>query len=117
MKNLIKYLKKDSVGLWSFWICVFLFTIDFLTTGLLYRSLPPYLPLYNHMPWGYERIGNTIQIIIPLLFPFCLFIGNIFYATSIHEKNILLSRFLFITNICLALFTTIFLARLLQVIL
>lgn len=116
-KGLIKKLQADSVGWWSFWISCFIFFVDFVVIAILYHTLPPYLPLYNHMPWGYERLGSTIQIVIPLSIPLFLFIANTIYAGIIREKNILLSRFLYITNLSLALFVTIFLLRLLQVIL
>ena len=43
-----------------------------------YIHLPPFLPLYNKLPWGYERLGEKSDIFIPIILSFAFLIGNIY---------------------------------------
>lgn len=117
MKKFFKSLQADSIASWSFWLSTLLFFLLLLGILVLYTTLPPFLPLYNHMPWGYARLGHTYEVFIPFGIAVILSYSNVFVGIQLQSKNPLLSRFLFISCFALSLFTTIFLLRILQVIL
>jgi len=57
-----------------------------------YANLPPFIPFYNSMPWGEERLApSTVAIFLPLIL-FAIFAGNILQAVSFYSKYVLVSR-------------------------
>lgn len=112
MKGFFKLLQKDSVLLWSFWISIFM--VVAATGGIIasYTSLPPVIPLYNHMPWGYARLGRSYELFILPLTILCILFLNSFVGVKLLGKIPLLARFLFLTMVALSLFMLIFVARL-----
>ncbi|HEX7042252.1 MAG TPA: hypothetical protein VF189_03290 [Patescibacteria group bacterium] len=117
MKEFINKLKRDNVAWYSTLMsCIIIFFV-LVGIGILYQQLPPYLPLYNHLPWGYERLGHTYEIFIPIAFGTLLILGNIIIGLYLLKKNPLLGRFLFFTNAAISFFVLIFVMRIFQVIL
>src|SRR5258706_12002307 len=112
MKKFFKLLQKDSVINWSFWATIIIVVISLVSIGISYTNLPPFIPLYNQRPWGYARLGKTYELLIPSLVTLILLFLNSFLGLRLTEKSPLLARFLFITILCLALFTCIFVERL-----
>lgn len=117
MKELFKTIKKDSVLQTSFWVTIILLVITLGAIAVIYINLPPFLPLYNHLPWGYGRLGKTYELFIPPLVVIFVGIVNTFLGTKLLEKNPLLARFLFVTMLGLAACTAIFVARLIFLVL
>lgn len=117
MKGLIKHLQTDNVAWWS--TCVGISLLLLVLSGILvlYRQLPPFLPLYNHQPWGYQRLGKTYEIFVPLTLALLLMVSNTVLGSYLLRKNPLLARFLFVTGTSLAFFVMIFVMRIFQVIL
>lgn len=112
MKNFFRLLRKDNALLWSFWITIILLILMTVAIVLTYTSLPPFIPLYNHMPWGYARLGKTYELFfLPLSIALICLINSLVGMRLIHS-NPLLTRFLFVTVAILALFTSIFIGRL-----
>src|SRR6185436_17941355 len=112
MRGLFKALQKDSVLNWSFWATVSIVAITVGSIGISYINLPPFIPLYNQLPWGYARLGKTYELFIPPLVVLVLLFLNTFVGLRLTERYPLLARFLFLTIIGLALFTCIFVERL-----
>lgn len=61
------------------------FIISFLTLILsigfiliFYQKLPPYIPIFNQLPWGEARITTTPGIFIPIIIYFVIFIITLF---------------------------------------
>lgn len=112
MKSFFKTLTKDSVLLWSFWLSIIAIIFSVISILVFYPNLPPVLPLYNHMPWGYARLGKTYELFILPFLSLCILITNSLLGSNIHAKVPLLARFLFITSVSLNFFTFIFIVRL-----
>ena len=117
MKKFFKLLQKDSVLTWTFWTTVLAIIVSLGVIALFYTNLPPFLPLYNQMPWGYERLGKTEQLFLFPLLAFFISALNLFFGVKLLEKNPLLARFLFITMTVISLFTCIFVTRLIFLVL
>lgn len=89
-------------------------------TGLVifyFFKLPPFIPLFNQLPWGLERLSDKIGIFLPLVLSFCFFVFNIILAAFTYEKMPLVARILSITSLLIALLTFIFIARTIQLVL
>lgn len=117
MKTSFKELLKDKIILTSFWGSILFFVIIFLVVALSYTHLPPYLPLYNKLAWGYARLGHTYEIAVPIIIPLILCTINVLLAKKVYEKFPLLARFLFLTALLISLFTCIFIVKLILIIL
>ncbi|HSD99044.1 MAG TPA: hypothetical protein VLB73_05145 [Patescibacteria group bacterium] len=117
MKKFFKTIQKDSTLSWTFWTTIALILIMVGLIGIIYTNLPPFLPLYNQMPWGYDRLGKTYELFLLPLGVFFVCLLNTFIGVKLVEKIPLLARFLFLTTIALAVFTSIFLVRLILLVL
>ncbi len=60
------------------------------------------------MPWGYERIGQKIDIFIYLGTAMIFFIINLVVASKVYKRIALLARFLGITTVMFWLFVFIY---------
>lgn len=112
MKGFFKTIQKDTVLLWSFWATIVLVVSMVAAIGISFTNLPPFLPLYNHMPWGYARLGNTYEIFLLPASIVLLCCINTSIGIGLMEKSPLLTRFLFLTMVTLAFFTAIFIGKL-----
>jgi len=117
MNEIFKKIYADKIAGWSFSTSSLLFLVTLFAILIRYRDLPPYLPLYNKLSWGYARLGNTYEFfLLPSLILFLLIL-NTFFGLFFQQKMPLLSRFLFVTTLSAALFATFFTLKLLLVIL
>ncbi len=112
MKELFKTIQKDSMLQVSFWLTSSLLILTIGIIALLYSNLPPYLPLYNHLPWGYERLGRSYELFILPVIVFIIGIFNILVGVKVLGKYPLLARFLFVTMLGVGICTIIFVIRL-----
>jgi len=108
MRKFLNKLQKDSVINFSFWVTVVILLITLIGIIFVYTNLPPFLPIFNHMPWGYGRIGPRYQIFLPVILISLISIFNYIFGLKIIEKYPLLTRFLFVTTAILAFFSLIF---------
>ena len=83
-----------------------LFSLVFIVIS--YRSLPPYIPIFNQLPWGEQRLGQTPTILIPLLLGILIVFFNLIITSIIYSKYPLVSRILSITSIVIAILVLLF---------
>lgn len=108
MKKFFKNLRQDKITNWGFITSGLFLVISFLLISIYYTSLPPFLPLYNKMPWGYARIGNKIEIFLYLGIATIFFISNLIFSSLVYKKIVLLARFLCLTTLLLWFFVLIY---------
>ncbi|MBI2034441.1 MAG: hypothetical protein HYT11_01785 [Candidatus Levybacteria bacterium] len=75
----------------------------------VYRSLPPYIPLYHQMPWGEARLGAKEQIFFPFILTLIFVIINLVIAITFYNRMPLVSRIINSTSIVITLLASIFL--------
>lgn len=109
---MFKTILSDKINSVSLWGSSFFFLITILVVIISYSHLPPFLPLYNKLPWGYARLGNNYEILIPIITMIIIGAVNIFLGQNIYKRNPLLSRFLFLVVFLSSLFTCIFIVKL-----
>ncbi len=111
MKKIIKTLFSDKIIRLDLVVSTILLFGTLLFIIISYRKLPPFLPLFNQMPWGDQRLGQRIEVFIPLLLATTIFIANTIFSYYLYQKMPLVSRMLSITSFIISLFTAIFLLR------
>lgn len=82
-----------------------------------YFRLPPFIPLYNQLPWGFDRLSDKIGIFIPVVMAFGFSFLNILISAFIYEKMPLIARIVQASSFLIALLTLIFIARTIQLVL
>lgn len=115
--NVLTELQKDSVTFWSTVISGLFLLTSFVIVGIFFTHLPPFLPLYNKMPWGYERLGTRIDIFIPLGVSFCFFIANSIINPKVYTIAPLLGRLLSTTTTLITFLQCFFVIQLIRFIL
>lgn len=98
-------LKKGSI------LSIVIITISFIYILIYYNSLPPFIPLFNQMPWGEERITKTFLIFAMPVVALIIFILNLFYERYIYIKTPLIARFYAMTSFLVAVLIFIFIIR------
>jgi hypothetical protein len=117
MKEAFKNIFQDKIIFWSFLISVVLFVAIAIYIVIIYPQIPPVLPMYNRMSWGYSRLGGKITLFIPLGITLLFFIINTFAAAGLYNKVVLISRMISTISFTLVLCSSIYLLKLMQLIL
>ena len=52
-----------------------------------WRNLPPELPLFYSIPRGKEQLGTPLLLLLLPFFSFLFFIGDLLWASFLHEKE------------------------------
>lgn len=117
MNGIINTARNDKI----IYVCMItsfvLLFISIIGIGLSYRNLPPFLPLYNQMPWGEARLGKTYELFIPVLFGALVLMINLYIAHVLYATIPLLSRILSITSALIWSLIILFVVRTILVVL
>ncbi|MBU2632456.1 hypothetical protein KKG52_01955 [Patescibacteria group bacterium] len=117
MKKLFKNILKDKIVQKSYLITFLIIIISFLYSLFYYFRLPPFIPLYNQLPWGEKRLGTTMEIFIPSIITVFIFLFNFSFSSVIYNKAPLLSRMISVTSLLFAILVFLFLIRTIQIVL
>ncbi len=92
MKDKFKVIFSDQFTKLSFFLSI-IFLLP-LTASIIfsYSSLPPFIPFFNSMPWGEDRLmRSNIVIVLPVLV-LAVFTINFMQAVFSYSKFVLVSR-------------------------
>jgi hypothetical protein len=117
MKEIFKFIKKDKIIKWSAIISVVLLISEFAYIGFFYFSLPAFVPLFNQLPWGEERLGLRFQIFFPPGITLLFFFINFLLIHKLYEIMPLVSRIVGITTLLITVLSFIFTLQTLHIIL
>ncbi|MDP3941503.1 MAG: hypothetical protein Q8Q49_04310 [bacterium] len=90
-------------------IVFFVLQLGFILFSL--RGLPPYLPIFNQLPWGVERLGTTTSIFLPLLIAVICSVTNLILASITYSLMPLVARVMGVTSFLVMLLCFIFTLR------
>lgn len=96
----------------SFVIILFIFFYILFT----YSNLPPFLPIFNQMPWGDARIATKEYIFLPVSISVIIFVSNLIFSFFIYTKIPLIARLLIVTNFLVCFFMLLFVVRIIQLV-
>ena len=118
MKGLsnFKEIRSDKIISWGN-IVTFIFILSsLLFIALQFGILPPYVPIFNQLPWGEDRLGSTLMIFLPVAGVIIISLTNIFISSAIYTKSQIISRMLTIASILSSFLSFLFIARTIQLI-
>lgn len=116
MKKFFNSLTEDRIILRLVFVFLFAFGITIIYFLLTYFLLPPFLPLYNQLPWGTARIGQKQELLLPLLLVFLMACLNLFLIAR-EQKNLPLpARILASTTAFIGILLLIFVVRITQLV-
>lgn len=108
MKDLFKDIKEDKTIVSAYVANAFFIILTTLYILFFYRKLPPFIPVFNQLPWGEQRLGSQISIFIPIMASMLILAINIFISASIHKKIPLISRMLAAISLLAGILTFLF---------
>lgn len=94
MRDNFRLILRDKIIRITIVVVPFFIFLQFAVLAFVFRSLPPYIPFFNSLPWGEERLFvSYIVIILPILF-LSAFIVNTVLSSMYYRKHTLLARIL-----------------------
>lgn len=117
MKNFINNIKADQWVFRGFNISLILTFLTIIFILLNYRNLPPLMPIFNQLPWGTQRLTETIGIFIPIIVFGIVFLINIIFASFVYSKNPLIARIVSAITFIISILNLLFIVRTILVIL
>lgn len=111
MKNFINNISSDKLAFRGFTISFALMLLTFIYTAINYPSLPPFVPIFNQLPWGANRITPTPGIFIPTVVFAFIFVFNVIFTSLTYSKNPLMARIVAAVTIIIALMNFLFVIR------
>lgn len=116
MNALFNNLKNDKMIFFSLIATTVFIVLNLTIILFFYQSLPPYIPLYNQMPWGEPRLGTKIEIFIPSVLILAIIIFNFFISGLYYQKIPLISRLFTITSLLISFLGFILIIRTVRII-
>lgn len=116
MKDFFKNILQDQTTKRIFIANLLIIIITFALIAFYYRDLPPFIPIFNQLPWGEQRLGPTATIFIPPLIAFAIFIANIIIAELEYKKIPLVSRMLATVSLLAGVLILLFIIKVVQLI-
>lgn|ERR1035437_1844166 len=111
MKNFIKNITSDKLALRGFFISFLLMLLTILYILINYSKLPPFIPIFNQLPWGNDRLTTPLGIFIPTIIFAILFIFNIIFTSIVYNKNPLIARMVAAVTLILSFMNFLFIIR------
>lgn len=116
MQKIFKPLFEDKITKLGFILSIIFMLVGFIFILIFFRNLPPYLPIYNKLSWGYARVGRKIEIFIPFVITLMIVLINNIIGAKVYEKIPLLSRILSATALGSSVLFFIFIIQLIYLI-
>jgi len=111
MKEFFRYIRLDKTARFGFLSPCILSLLTFFYILLTYKNLPPFIPIFNQLPWGEQRLGITLTIFIPIIIDWLIILLNLFISALIYQKMPLLSRMLATTTFIATLLSSLFVVK------
>lgn len=111
MKEFFKDITSDKTIILVYLINGFFIIAAIIFILFSYWSLPPFIPIFNQLPWGEQRLGTTITIFIPVLVTLSILIINLIISTKIYKKIRLVARMLAAISLLISILTFIFVIK------
>jgi hypothetical protein len=111
MKNFINNIASDKLALRGFLISFLLTLFTVVYILLSYHNLPPFIPIFNQLPWGNDRLTATPGIFIPTIIFGLIFIFNLIFTSIVYSKSPLIARMVAAVTLILAFMNFLFIIK------
>lgn len=99
MKEKFKKIAGDSLIRFSTIAALFFIFVEAILILLSFNKLPPYIPFFNSMPWGRERLATPGTMIYLFISFIAVFIVNNFFSAIFYNTYPLVARVLAIASL------------------
>ncbi len=117
MKEFFKDVRSDKLTFRVFTATLIFIFLPLPYILFFYGNLPPYLPVFNQLPWGQPRLAPPWGVFIPSIISFCILISNVILSSVLYKKTPLVSRMLAVISFIIAILTLLFVFRTIQIVL
>jgi len=111
MKEFFKDIYQDKTITLAFFTNIAFIVATAIFILATYGRLPPFIPIFNQLPWGQERLGKTIAIFVPVLVSLLILVVNVFTASAIYKKIPLIARMLAAVSLLASILTFLFVVK------
>lgn len=111
-----KEVKQDKIILRGLIITFLFILLSLLFIFIKLRVIPPYIPLYNQLPWGTQRLTSSLMIFLPVLLTTVISFINIIILVLIYPKSQMISRMLIFASVLISILSFLFIIRTIQLI-
>lgn len=111
MKEFFKDIKSDKNIIPAFFINGLFIIVSIVFILFSYGNLPPFIPIFNQLPWGEQRLGPTLAIFIPVLVALLILIVNIFATAFAYKNTPLVARMLAAVSLLTSILTFLFIIK------
>lgn len=111
MKDFFKDIASDKTITMAYFINSFFMITIIIFILFSYSRLPPFIPIFNQLPWGEERLGKTITIFVPALVALLIFVINLFTSSIAYRKIPLVARMLAAISLLIGILTFLFVVK------
>jgi len=111
MKEFLKYTSQDKTIAFAFFINIFFIVATIVFILVTYGRLPPFIPIFNQLPWGQERLGKTFTIFVPVVVSLLIFSINLLMSSIIYKKIPLIARMLAAISLLTSILTFLFVVK------
>ena len=92
MKEFFNDIRDDRITRSSFIASLAIIVLSVIYILFYYTNLHPYIPLYNQLPWGEQRLAQTSGILIPSLLAFIIFGISVILLPRPSSEGVQLER-------------------------
>lgn len=117
MKEFFNDIVADKTITMAFFVNGFFIIAVIIFILLSYGRLPPFIPIFNQLPWGEQRLGATITIFIPVLVALLVLIINVFTSAISYKRIPLVARMLAAISLLIGILTCFFVVKTITLIL
>jgi hypothetical protein len=111
MKELVTNIRADKIVLRGLIISAIFMVLTLFFILINFKNLPPFLPIFNQLPWGTQRLTQTYGIFIPTVIFIFVFIFNLALSSLVYSKNPLVARMIVAINLIIAVINFLFTIR------
>ena|SRR3989338_8038420 len=111
MREYFNTLASDKITRVTMTLTIVIFILQFGFILFSFINLPPYLPLFNQLPWGTSRLGTKLGIFLPLLIALICSGANLILSGIVYSSMPLVARIMGVTSFLVMLLCLIFTLR------
>lgn len=117
MNAFYKNLNEDKALKGGIYLNLFLVFVSFFYIFINLKNLPPVIPLFNQLPWGDQRIIETVWILMLPTLSFIILVGNSVFSEIYYKKNPLIARLFIACSFMISILVFLFIIRTIQTVL
>lgn len=114
--SVVTKITSDKIFTWTFLLSLSFILFSAVYTFFSYSKLPPVIPLYNQLPWGESRLGQKMEIFIPIGVAFFISLINLYLSSAFYKRMPFISRIFCITSLLINFFALIIVIRAIRLI-